>query len=650
MTFPRQTAGILLLLALLLWSLPLYAQEENTILVGGSGIALPLFEAFAEASDAAESVSATVTGTNAGIAGFCDGSFDVTIASRPITPEEEADCVTNQIEYFELLLAHDVLAFITHPDNSAVQCLTDLDLTAFFAPSAQGQPADWSAVNADAPGAVTLLVPPITTSTYALLDQIVEGDGIRRDITEVSNTEVVSQVSSTPGSLGVTSLAAASDAGDTVKILEISTTDLTGCNLPSAENVEGRSYEAATQFLMYVNTASLEKGGLNALLTFITTESNTNIVQELGFTPITSNGYVRNVGVLQNGQSGRAFSQEVTAFEIPPSLTGEIVIGGSANAFSYLQALTNLFTSQYPDAIVTYRVEGEPAGLRRLCNGELDIAITAGQVADDTLAGCEAQNISLYRLNLGAQAVVIIANAGADFLQPASDSPFCLSEEALTRIWAAHPGEPIVNWNQVDESYPDAALTLFAPREGDTYTSLMLAASSGFDVPIRPDLEGNADPLYRAAAAANVENALTFMSWRDYQRVLVNNQEGIQLVAIGADCVQPTPATILSGEYPLSRSAEMLVSTRALARTEVQSLLWFMLQDENYTRLENAGFIGVSFGDLPALRAELQQEFVLAQNAAQTTAGPEVTPDPGAEATPEATPEATAEATPETSS
>jgi hypothetical protein len=127
------------------------------------------------------------------------------------------------------------------------------------------------------------------------------------------------------------------------------------------------------------------------------------------------------------------------------------------------------------------------------------------------------------------------------------------------------------------------------------------------------------------------------MTWSDYQRVLLNNQDRIQLVQVdnGNGCVTPAPETIANDSYPLSRPANLIVSRPALSRVEVQSLLWYWASDENYNLLENAGYVGLAFGDLPNLREDLQRLFN------QAAAEAEVTPEPGVELTPEVTPEAT---------
>ncbi|MBZ0280497.1 MAG: hypothetical protein K8L97_07125, partial [Anaerolineae bacterium] len=94
--------------------------------------------------------------------------------------------------------------------------------------------------------------------------------------------------------------------------------------------------------------------------------------------------------------------------------------------------------------------------------------------------------------------------------------------------------------------------------------------------------------------------------------------------------------------YPLTRGARLIVNTAALARPEIQSLLWFMAEDASYAMLDGSNLIGIPFGDLPALRETLLQAYKQAETAALIS--PEATPEPVVEATAEATVEATSEA------
>jgi len=75
---------------------------------------------------------------------------------------------------------------------------------------------------------------------------------------------------------------------------------------------------------------------------------------------------------------------------------------------------------------------------------------------------------------------------------------------------------------------PTGGRTFEWTRGGD---ALLFIAGDDPNITERLDTETNADPLYRAAATANVEGALTYMGWKDYVRALVNNQANIRPVA-----------------------------------------------------------------------------------------------------------------------
>jgi phosphate transport system substrate-binding protein len=642
MKYFQRLGGLLVLFTLALSPTPLLAQENTTITVVGSSVVNPIFQALADASEVTVDLNVTDTGTNSGLAQLCAGTADVTTATRPISVDEDANCTTNGISYIELLIGHNIIAFITNPNLTITQCLTTDNINLIFEPSAQGQVTNWNQVPSDSPETpnpdtpLTVLVPGESTPSYTVLDQLVNGDGLRADATVgAGEAEIVDEVSQHVGTVGVVSLNSATAAGDTLRIMSLSSGEATGCAAPSAAAVEDRLYSAANRLFVYVNRASLTKLGVSDLLNFVVSSEASPLIEAAGFTAPTPAAYETNRAVLAGTQAGRQFSREVVAYEIPPDVTGEVTIGGSAIAYSYLQSVTSALTAQYPSVTPTYNVEGQPAGIRRLCNGELAIVMTYSELSSDQAANCTANDISTMTVDLGAQATVLLASTKSDYLT-------CLTPSQLTSIWGPTSATTITNWNQIDENFPDAKMTLFAPNLGNSAADLMLIQSSGIDLPARLDTETDDDPLYRAAATANVEGALTFMSWPDYQQVLDNQQANIHLIDIdgGNGCIQPSTETVADGSYPLARPAKLIVSQRALVRPEVQSILWFLASDDNYTLIENAGLVGLNFGDLPELRNALQGAFTEATTAvAQTPV--EVTPEATAEATAEVTPDST---------
>ncbi|NDJ61870.1 MAG: hypothetical protein GYB67_12140, partial [Chloroflexi bacterium] len=214
-------AGMLVLLVLMVFSLPirLTAQEaDSAATIVGSGIAAPLVDALVAASGAAVNYDLTVTGTSPGIEAFCQGEADVAMATRPLTEQEALLCTNNGVEFHELLIGYDVLAFIAHPETDFAQCLTSDQLNTMLIPSAAGQVTDWSQISADyAATPLTIVLPPATSASYAQIDERVEGVGLRADLTTLPTAAAITTaVRETPGAFGAVDLSAALAAGDTL--------------------------------------------------------------------------------------------------------------------------------------------------------------------------------------------------------------------------------------------------------------------------------------------------------------------------------------------------------------------------------------------------------------------------------------------------
>lgn len=631
-SFPRHIVLVLLLL-LILTATALRAQDE--IVVTGSGIVEPAFRALIDASESEASFNLTITGTNTGFARFCAGESDITTATRRITSDEQTACTENEVMPLELTIGHNILAFISSPTDTTLEaCLTGAELDSIYAPSSEGEITNWNQIFTDGPDlALTALAPLGTSPEFAILDRLVDGDGIRGDAVTVSSADdMIAQVSASSGALGVVTLPQAQAAGDSVRILDLDAAAVQGCQVPSAAAVEDGVYPAAERLFVYVNVDNLSKPQLAEFLDYAVSEEAATAIEAAGFVPVTDTTAQANRDNLEAAQTGEFTVQTDAGFTIPAGITGQVNIGGAGDGYDFLRASGAAFNVLTPGVTVNVNIEGLPAGARRLCNGEVDAIYTYRDLTADEAGNCAANNISLLTLDVGTPAVVLLANATSDYLD-------CLTTEALTTIWQAQSAGEITNWNQIDSSFPDQAMTLFSPQEGSADTDLLLLAASGSSLAGRVDIQLNNDALYRAAATANVPGALTFMRWLDYQRVLANNQANIQLVAVdsGAGCVTPDLNTIRSGQYPLVRPGKLLINQALLTRIEVQSLFWYMFSAENFTSFEQNGFVGTRLTDLEAAR-----ETLFAAYEAALRASLEVTPE-----TTEQADEATAEPEPD---
>ena len=621
MRFHLRQVGAIALLALLIGPAALAAQDA-TVTVVGSGVVAPLFTALAESADVAADVNVQVTGTNAGFQALCSGGAAASLATRAMTVEEEAACNQAGIAFVELLAGHNIVAFVTAADSELPQCLTTADLGAALAPSAEGQTPSWTSVNAafaDVP--LSVIGPAVDTPAYALADSVIEGVGLRGDLQTADS--VVDAVSPDPGALGIVTLNEALAAGDSLRVLEVDTQDGTGCAAPSAESVEDRTYPAADSLLVYAAADSLSAAPLVAIFDTLTGEDAASLVEAAGFTPATASAYSTDADTLANGTTGRQFSQDATGFQVPEQLAGAITLGGSPILVQYFQDLTAEFTAQYPAVTTENSFLGATSGFSRLCAGTLDIAVTDATATPEQLADCATNNVTVDTIDLGSEAVILIASADSAYLS-------CLTTDEIATTWQANSETTIGTWNQVNAEFDEAPVYLFAPSVGSSSSEdVLMIETTGSARPTRPDVtERNNDPLYRAAAVANAGSGLAILSWPEYQTALDSDQAGIQLVSVdsGSGCVEPSPDTIADGSYALARPVSLLVSQSALARPEVQALLWTVLADENYGLLQLADLVGIAFGDLPAARTALQAQFDAAILAAATA--PEATPEP----------------------
>lgn len=631
----QRRVGMLILLTLVFHPFMVFAQGDITVV--GSGVPAPLIQAFATEANA--TINLNVTGTNNGFATFCQGEADITLATRAISADEENNCAQNGVNFLELVVGYDIMAVVGNPATDFGQCLTSSQLDALFAPSSGA--TNWNQVgagNADVP--LSFYVPPDNTTSYALLDSVVEGVGLRGDASTLdSGSAILDAVASTSGALGVVRLPEAQAAGDSVHILDLSTTTA-GCATPSVEEAIGRTYQAAYTLYVYVNSARLE--AVQPLLEAATNADAAAIVTAQGFVTPTADQYTTAQDVLANVETGRVFSKDVTAFSIPENLLGTINVAGAATGSDYVTAITGTFVQQYPGVTLNHTVAGEPDGVRKLCNGEVDLINTFNDLTADEANNCASNHIPTETIPLGSEAVVLVGSG--DFLT-------CLTTAELTTVWSAASEKTITNWNQVNASFPDLPITLVAPAVGDTLADLLMLQASGQNLPTREDFaETKSDPAYRITAVGNIEGGMTYMNWLEYNRLSAADRAKAQLVGVdaaGSGCVTPSATTIADGTYALTRPIKLIVNRLSMARQEIQSLLWYIASDDNYSVLADHDIVGIPFAALPDVRDSLQQSFAqAADEAAQAAlATPEATSEASASATAEPTAEATAEAT-----
>ena len=242
-------------------------------------------------------------GTGDGFELFCNGETDISDASRAIREEEAQACVENGIEYVEIQVAIDGMSILTSPNNDAVTCLSYADLYALVGPESEGFDS-WSDAQSlatelgsttelpDAP--LEISGPGEESGTYDYFVEEVVGEfaedrgqdeATRKDYNSSPNDNVIVQgVTGTDTSLGWVGYAFAQEAGDQVKLLEVSAPD-GECVAATPETIASNEYPLSRPLFIYVDTAKAEENpALAAYVDFYLDEATlTEVNDEVGY-------------------------------------------------------------------------------------------------------------------------------------------------------------------------------------------------------------------------------------------------------------------------------------------------------------------------------------------------------------------------------
>ncbi len=251
------------------------AGLSGDITISGSSTVEPISVRVQELfNEEAPDVNITVDGpgTGDGFQLFCEGSTDISDASRAIADDEIAACEEAGIEYTELQVGIDGIAVMTNSANDAVECLSFEQIYGLVGPESTGF-ENWSDANElvteiggegtlpDAP--LEIFGPGEESGTFdSFIEIVLEGIAEEReqepitrpDYNPAADDNVILQgIQSADTSFGWVGFAFA-DQADDVKLLEVDGGD--GCVEANAETIASNEYPVSRPLFIYVNNAS----------------------------------------------------------------------------------------------------------------------------------------------------------------------------------------------------------------------------------------------------------------------------------------------------------------------------------------------------------------------------------------------------------
>jgi phosphate transport system substrate-binding protein len=231
---------------------------------------------------------------------------------------------------------------------------------------------------------------------------------------------------------------------------------------------------------------------------------------------------------------------------------------------------------------ITVEGPGTGDGFAKFCNGESDVSGASRAISRREIENCEANDIEFVELQVAVDGLSVITSAENDAVECLSfvDLYALLGPDATgINNWADASAAAdeiaatVTDLGAVNTPYPDASLTVTAPGEEsgtfDSFVEIVIEsvgeALGVEDANVRPDYTASPnDNVIIEGIASNP----TSLGWVGFAFVEENLDTIRPLQVDGGDgCIEPTPETIASGEFPIARPLFMYVSVRRSSRT-----------------------------------------------------------------------------------
>jgi phosphate transport system substrate-binding protein len=295
------------------------------------------------------------------------------------------------------------------------------------------------------------------------------------------------------------------------------------------------------------------------------------------------------------------------------NLSGSIVVSGSSTVEPITSLVGEKFLGRNPEVSISVDGPGTSDGFELFCNGETDISDASRPIEAEEVQACKQNGIDFIELKVAIDGLSVITSTENDQIT-------CLDFLDLYALLGPE-SQGFDSWSDANSlaqelgapnaPYPDAPLEITAPGEEsgtfDSFVEIVLediAEERGV-----PEDQWAPRPDYQASANDNViiegiSGSPTSLGWVGYA-FYVQNQETVKALQSSEDngeCVEPTPGTISSGEYPIARDLFIYVNESSAKKDEVAAFVDFYLSEEGIASVAEVGYVDLAPEDLQETR------------------------------------------------
>ena len=252
------------------------AFAASTVVVDGSTTVGPIAKAFAEyymKANPEVNITVSESGSGNGAKSLLNGTCHIAIMSRDMKDEERKACLDKGVKPVRHTVALDGVAVIVHPANP-VKGLTTQQLANIYL----GNITNWNQVGG--PNVRIVAISRDTNSgTYEVFEERALNKAKMGSAVEYvgSNGAIRQRVQGTQAAIGYVGLGF---VDKTVKALPIEGI------APSSKTVRSGKYPLSRELYMFTNGNPVAGSHVHALVTMHTTKKGKDIVEGLGFVPL----------------------------------------------------------------------------------------------------------------------------------------------------------------------------------------------------------------------------------------------------------------------------------------------------------------------------------------------------------------------------
>jgi phosphate transport system substrate-binding protein len=267
--------------------------------------------------------------------------------------------------------------------------------------------------------------------------------------------------------------------------------------------------------------------------------------------------------VLGIGCSLAAAEQKATS-----SQAQSISVKGSDSVLPLAQAEAEEFIKENPGKSVSVTGGGSGVGIAALIDGQVNVATASREMEKDEIKKANANGINPVKYVIATDGITVIVNP---------KNP--ISKLTFDQLRGIYDGS-ISNWKQVGgEDKPIAVIS----RDSSSGTYADFKKDIGFKE-YRPDALTQATTGGIVSEVTQNPNAIGYIGF-----AYVNTDIKVLSLDNGKGYVLPTPKTILSGEYPISRTLQIYTNGESSGLTK--EFRDFMLSQKGQNIVRKVGYI-----------------------------------------------------------